>query len=63
MLGTWINIGAIILGSMIGLLLGGRLPERFKQTVIAALGDRPERMTVIDATEAAALDAVRGFSA
>lgn len=38
MLGTWINIGAIILGSMIGLLLGGRLPERFKQTVIAALG-------------------------
>lgn len=31
--------------------------------VIAALGDRPERMTVIEATEAAALDAVRGFSA
>jgi threonine synthase len=30
--------------------------------VIRALGDRPERMTVIDATEAAALDAVRAFS-
>lgn len=31
--------------------------------VIRALGDRPERMTVIDATEAAALDAVKAFSA
>lgn len=31
--------------------------------VIRALGDRPERMTVIDATESAALDSVRAFSA
>ena len=31
--------------------------------VIRALGDRPERMTVIEPNEAAALDAVRGFSA
>ena len=31
--------------------------------VIQALGDRPERMTVIEPTEAAALDAVRGFTA
>lgn len=31
--------------------------------VIRALGDRSERMTVIDPTEPAALDAVRGFSA
>lgn len=31
--------------------------------VIRALGDKPERLTVIDATEAAALDAVRAFAA
>lgn len=31
--------------------------------VVRAVGDRPERMTVIDPTEAAALDAVRAFSA
>lgn len=30
--------------------------------VIRRLGDRPERMTVIEPTETAALDAVRGFS-
>jgi len=38
MIGTWINIGAILLGGFAGLAFGARLPERLRQTVIAALG-------------------------
>lgn len=38
MTGTLINVGAILIGGALGLLLGGRLAERLRQTVIAALG-------------------------
>lgn len=38
MIGTWINIAAILLGGAAGLAFGARLPERLRQTVIAALG-------------------------
>ncbi len=38
MTGTVINIVAILAGSGLGLVLGARLPERLKQTVISGLG-------------------------
>lgn len=38
MTGTLINIAAVMLGGILGLLLGNRLPERLKSTVIAGLG-------------------------
>jgi uncharacterized protein len=37
-IGTWINIAAILAGGAAGLAFGARLPERLRQTVIAALG-------------------------
>ena len=38
MIGTWINVGTIIVGSVLGLFFGARLPERMRSTVIVALG-------------------------
>lgn len=38
MLGTWINVIAIIIGGSLGLFLGSRLPDRVKNTVIAGMG-------------------------
>jgi hypothetical protein len=38
MIGTWINIGTIIIGSLFGIFFGTRLPERMRSTVIVALG-------------------------
>ncbi|MCA1900353.1 MAG: DUF554 domain-containing protein [Chloroflexi bacterium] len=38
MTGTFINVAAILLGGTIGLLFGARIPERFKNTVIAGMG-------------------------
>jgi hypothetical protein len=38
MTGTVLNVTAILVGSALGILLGSRLPERLKQTVIAGLG-------------------------
>lgn len=38
MTGTWINIGTIIIGSLVGLFFGSRLPHRMRSTVIVALG-------------------------
>ncbi len=38
MTGTWINIGAVLVGGAVGLALGPRLPERVRRTVIAGLG-------------------------
>lgn len=38
MLGTLINTGSIILGSAIGLLIKGGLPERYRNTIMQALG-------------------------
>ncbi|MHB8193816.1 MAG: DUF554 domain-containing protein [Bellilinea sp.] len=38
MIGTLINVATILVGGVLGLLLGTRLPERVRQTVIAGLG-------------------------
>ena len=38
MTGTFINIAAILIGGTIGLFFGARIPERFKDTVIAGMG-------------------------
>jgi uncharacterized protein len=38
MIGTLINVVAILVGGMVGLLFGARIPERFKSTVIAGMG-------------------------
>lgn len=38
MTGTLINIVAIVAGGLIGLLIGARLPERTRETVMAGLG-------------------------
>jgi uncharacterized protein len=36
--GTFLNIVTVLAGGCLGLLLGGRLPERLKQTVTAGMG-------------------------
>ncbi|MBN1121223.1 MAG: DUF554 domain-containing protein [Anaerolineae bacterium] len=38
MTGTFINIATVLVGTILGLLLGGRLNEKVKQTVMAGLG-------------------------
>lgn len=38
MIGTVINVAAILVGGTLGLLFGARLPERIRETVIAGLG-------------------------
>lgn len=38
MLGTIINFAAIVIGSGLGLLLGSKLPQKLKQTVVSGLG-------------------------
>lgn len=38
MTGTILNVATIIIGGALGVLLGGRLPERLRQTVVAGLG-------------------------
>jgi uncharacterized membrane protein YqgA involved in biofilm formation len=38
MTGTFINVAAILIGGVIGLLFGSRIPERYKSTVIAGMG-------------------------
>lgn len=38
MIGTIINVVAVILGSLIGLLFGSRIPERLKGTVVSGMG-------------------------
>jgi uncharacterized membrane protein YqgA involved in biofilm formation len=38
MTGTLINIATVLLGGTVGLLVGARLPERIRQTVVAGLG-------------------------
>jgi len=37
-IGTSINVAAIMIGGVLGLMLGSRLPERVRQTVISGLG-------------------------
>jgi uncharacterized protein len=36
--GTLLNGAAIIIGSLLGLVLGGRLPERLRQTIVMGMG-------------------------
>ncbi len=36
--GTWINVGAILAGSALGLLAGARMPERLNRTLMQVLG-------------------------
>ncbi len=38
MIGTWINFAAIIAGGCLGVLLGGKLSERVKSTILGAMG-------------------------
>jgi uncharacterized protein len=38
MTGTFINVATILIGGSLGLLLGARLPERLRHTVVAGLG-------------------------
>ncbi|MEX2161225.1 MAG: DUF554 domain-containing protein [Anaerolineales bacterium] len=38
MTGTFLNIGTVLLGGLLGLLFGARRPERVRQTVVAGLG-------------------------
>lgn len=38
MTGTIINVAAIIVGSLIGLLAGNRIPEKARQTLVSAMG-------------------------
>jgi uncharacterized membrane protein YqgA involved in biofilm formation len=38
MIGTFINIAAILVGGSLGLIIGDRLPERLKATVISGMG-------------------------
>ena len=38
MTGTFINIGAIIMGTALGMLIGNRLPAKMQESIMAALG-------------------------
>jgi uncharacterized membrane protein YqgA involved in biofilm formation len=38
MLGTLLNIATVICGSLLGMLLAGRFPERVRQTIVSGLG-------------------------
>ncbi|MHB8778176.1 MAG: DUF554 domain-containing protein [Anaerolineales bacterium] len=38
MTGTFMNVATILIGGTIGLIFGARIPERYKNTVIAGLG-------------------------
>lgn len=38
MTGTLLNIATVLLGGILGLLFGARVPERLRQTVVAGLG-------------------------
>lgn len=38
MTGTFVNVGTVLLGTLVGALLGHRLPERLQRRVLAGLG-------------------------
>ncbi|HWQ04967.1 MAG TPA: DUF554 domain-containing protein [Longilinea sp.] len=38
MIGTFVNVAAVIVGSLLGNLMGNRLPERVRSTVVAGFG-------------------------
>lgn len=37
-IGTLLNVATVIIGGLVGLLLGNRLPEKMRQTVLSGLG-------------------------
>lgn len=37
-LGTFINVGTVLVGTAVGVAVGSRIPERLRQTITAALG-------------------------
>lgn len=36
--GTWINVATVVLGTLVGLALGNRLPERMQRVIMQAVG-------------------------
>ena len=38
MTGTFLNIGTVLIGGLVGLLFGARIPDKLKSTVIAGMG-------------------------
>jgi len=38
MTGTFLNIGTVLLGGIIGLIFGARIPDKLKSTVVAGMG-------------------------
>jgi uncharacterized membrane protein YqgA involved in biofilm formation len=38
MLGTWINVGAILLGSLVGLFAGKKIPETITRSATVGIG-------------------------
>ena len=38
MTGTFLNIGTVLVGGLIGLVFGARIPDKLKLTVIAGMG-------------------------
>lgn len=36
--GTFVNVGAVLAGTLVGALVGSRIPERIRQTILGALG-------------------------
>ena len=38
MTGTLLNIGTVLIGGVIGLIFGTRIPDKLKETVISAMG-------------------------
>lgn len=38
LVGTFVNVGAVVAGTLVGALVGTRIPERIRQTILGALG-------------------------
>src|SRR5574338_716529 len=38
MTGTFLNIAAVLIGSVIGLMFGARIPDKLKETIISGMG-------------------------
>jgi uncharacterized membrane protein YqgA involved in biofilm formation len=38
MLGTFINVAAILIGGFIGLTVGHKIPLKFRQTIVSGMG-------------------------
>jgi len=36
--GTFVNVGAVLAGTLVGAIIGSRIPERIRQTILGALG-------------------------